>query len=477
MQAGMPWDWITFPEFLASLDGRPKSINLMSLVPLNPLMMWVMGIERGKAGELPTEEEHAEMARLVNEAMDHGAGGISAQRLGKASPQRDYDGKPMITDIMHDETMLYLARALGERGEGVIQYSHTDFQAMMTGDLETQARTRRHIQEVARVSGRPVLIAGAGEADRQFVRESHELGLRIYGVYSASGVNGSEFTLSIAESPGAFDSAGDVWSQATVGSTEEIKARLADPEVREALRGTLPVVERMFGKLEDWVLLQVSNPELEVHEQSPLGPVARALGYDDIVDAFCEINIKDDLKTRWHGELKHRARKQTTRDDGTVWSADQQAVVASGLEAFKKIADDPYGCPCISDGGAHTKFMTAGHFGIYFLVHYVRDNGWLSLEEAHWKLSGLPALYADLKDRGTLVEGAAADIMIYDYAALGITPHEEVTDYPGGEWRRIDRPIGVEYVLVNGAVTMEHNAETSIPAGKLIRQGAILEAA
>jgi N-acyl-D-aspartate/D-glutamate deacylase len=234
----------------------------------------------------------------------------------------------------------------------------------------------------------------------------------------------------------------------------------------------------MFGKLSDWVLLQVSNPELEVHEQSPLGPVAAALGYDDIIDAFCEINIKDELMTRWHGELHNRARKQgSENDEGTTWSADQQAVVATGKASFKKIADDPYGCPCISDGGAHTKFMTAGHFGIYYLIYYVRENEWVTLEEAHWKLSGLPSLYAGLGNRGTLVEGAPADIFIYDFDQLGISPHEEVADYPAGEWRRIDRPIGLEYVLVNGQVTMESNVQTNAPAGKLIRQGEALLAA
>src|SRR5688572_3960847 len=54
MQEGMPWDWVTFPEFLASLERTPKSVNVMPLVPLNPLLVWVMGIERAKAGVLPT---------------------------------------------------------------------------------------------------------------------------------------------------------------------------------------------------------------------------------------------------------------------------------------------------------------------------------------------------------------------------------------------------------------------------------------
>jgi N-acyl-D-aspartate/D-glutamate deacylase len=476
MQIGLPWDWATFPEFLASLERKPKSVNLMSLVPLNPLMAWVMGTERGKAGALPTDAEHAEMGRLINEAMDAGAGGISAQRLGTASPQRDYDGKAMITDVMHDETMLYLARVLGARGEGVIQYSHADFEAMMSGDTATQDKVRRHIQEVARISGRPVLVSGASETDRRFIQESHALGLRIYGVWSTGGIEGTEWTLCMGESPGSFDSAGDVWAGLTTGTHDEVKARLADPAVRDTLRAALPSLEKVFGPLGKWVFLQAALPEWEQYESEPLARLTETLGHDDLVDAWCEINLREGLLTRWHGTLNRPAAQQD-RKEGAVWSNDAQAMIAQGSSAFQKIAEDPYGCPCISDGGAHTKFMTAGHFGTYFLAKYARDNGWMSLEDAHWKLSGLPALYAEIPNRGTLVEGAAADIMIYDLAALGITDFEEVHDYPGGEWRRIDRPLGLHYVLVNGEVTMDHDAQTDVPSGKLLRQGRVLEAA
>src|SRR5262249_26511647 len=106
MQQGMPWDWVTFPEFLGSVERTPKSVNVAALMPLTPLMIWTMGLERAKAGELPTTDEHAEMQRLLHEAMDAGARGFSAQRMGPKSIQRDYDGTPMVTDIMHDETML-----------------------------------------------------------------------------------------------------------------------------------------------------------------------------------------------------------------------------------------------------------------------------------------------------------------------------------------------------------------------------------
>ena len=80
MKAGMPWDWVTFPEFLDSVDRRPKGINVLPYVPLAPLMTWVMGLEEAKSRK-PTDAETREMCRLLNEAMDAGGCGFSAQRL------------------------------------------------------------------------------------------------------------------------------------------------------------------------------------------------------------------------------------------------------------------------------------------------------------------------------------------------------------------------------------------------------------
>src|SRR3954471_17508348 len=45
MKAGLPWDWVTFPEFLDRLDRLPKGLNMLSYVPLNPLLVHVMGYE------------------------------------------------------------------------------------------------------------------------------------------------------------------------------------------------------------------------------------------------------------------------------------------------------------------------------------------------------------------------------------------------------------------------------------------------
>ena len=152
MVQGLPWDWETFPQFLDSLERTPKSLNVLPYVPVGPLLVSVLGRDRAKAGDEPTEAEHAELARLLHEAMDAGGCGWSAQRLpvgGPAAVQRDWDGTPMPTDMMQDETCRRFAAVLAERNQGVVQ---------MTLTTADPRHDQAHYEELATISGRPILF-------------------------------------------------------------------------------------------------------------------------------------------------------------------------------------------------------------------------------------------------------------------------------------------------------------------------------
>src|SRR6202022_4946794 len=104
--------------------------------------------------------------------------------------------------------------------------------------------------------------------------------------------------------------------------------------------------------------------------------------------------------------------------------------------------DSPYTIPGVSDGGAHTKFFTGGAYTTDFLGWLVRDEQRITLEEAHYRMSALPAHAAGFRDRGMLREGLAADVVVYDLNGLGIEPDwvGEIThDFPGKEWRGVQR--------------------------------------
>ena len=64
-------------------------------------------------------------------------------------------------------------------------------------------------------------------------------------------------------------------------------------------------------------------------------------------------------------------------------------------------------------------------------------------------------------------------IVVYDLEKLACLPTEVAHDFPGGEWRRIQRAQGYRFVLVNGEVTIEDDRETGIHPGRLLRHGAM----
>ncbi len=74
------WQWLTFPDWLNFLDRTPKGLNVLSYVPLAPIMIWVMGLEAAKSRPA-TDKEMQEMCRILDEALDAGGCGFSAERL------------------------------------------------------------------------------------------------------------------------------------------------------------------------------------------------------------------------------------------------------------------------------------------------------------------------------------------------------------------------------------------------------------
>jgi N-acyl-D-amino-acid deacylase len=146
----------------------------------------------------------------------------------------------------------------------------------------------------------------------------------------------------------------------------------------------------------------------------------------------------------------------------------------SNVEFMAEMMDSPYSIPGVSDGGAHTKFFTGGAYSTDFLTWLVRDEGVVTLEDAHYRLSNLAAQAAGFKDRGVLREGAAADVLVYDLEELQIDPPwigEALTDLPGGEWRRVQRAKGYQQIIVNGEVTFENGECSGATPGQLLRGG------
>src|SRR5207237_1478039 len=73
----------------------------------------------------------------------------------------------------------------------------------------------------------------------------------------------------------------------------------------------------------------------------------------------------------------------------------------------------PYALWGVSDGGAHTKFITLGAYPTESLIDFVRERNLVTLEEAHWRLSALPARAAGFRARGSRVAAARPGMTVY----------------------------------------------------------------
>jgi N-acyl-D-amino-acid deacylase len=271
MKAGMPWDWVTFPEFIDSLTRTPKGVNCLTYVPLTPLYAWVMGWEEAKKRR-PTEAELEEMCRLINEAMDVGACGWSAQVLGPKSIQRDYDGTPMVTDLLSEHEILTFAKILADRDEGFIELAYQE-----TGEegRPLAEATKQFFEKVAAVAKRPILYQAVApnavhpEMHRERIKwleSCAERGLRVYGqgVTRRGGfeMNFVDWNL--------FDDT-EAWREVTLGTKDERKAKMQDPEMRRRLKeewdsGIRPttVVARSVGSL----IVQTRNVKIDIGAES-----------------------------------------------------------------------------------------------------------------------------------------------------------------------------------------------------------------
>lgn len=452
MRQGLPWDWESFSEYLDSVDRTPKGVNIMSFVPIAPLYGYVVGIEEAKKRQA-TEEELARMCELLVEGMEVGGCGISAQILGsEGNVQLDYDGTPMVTDEMSERDLMAFSRAMGSLGRGVAQ---------MTGDMALA-------ETMARESGRPViwnaLLAegalnqhgGARMTPRAAIARLDELnekeGLRVFAQALTTNF-ASQFTFEDYNLADAIP----IWKDLCTGTIAEKMRKFRDPERRAKAREIHEQRGGLFGSgyvLSEikvgWIPLDVPNGLAlqEEYEGFTIGEIAQREDKHE-VDVLLDVSLAGELKTGF----------ETT-------------MIMTPPEHMKEVATAAVSLPGVSDGGAHTKFVTTGRYPTELLGYWVREHGIMSLEEAHWRLSALPALAAGLKGRGYLAEGMPADIIIYDYDALDSLPAERAYDYPAGEWRLIQKAKGYDRIMVNGVTTFIDGECTQATPGKLLRHGA-----
>jgi N-acyl-D-aspartate/D-glutamate deacylase len=444
LRSALPWDWESWPELHQSMQRVPKGVNLTSYVPMNPLMVFVMGVDAAKSRR-PNAEEIAEMQRLLGEALDLGAAGLSVSLMGTENTHRDFDGSPMPSDVMHVEDVIAICEPMRDRGRGVIQ---TISQIGPTGD-----RTRS--EQIARGTGRPVLhnVFLVGPFGEDGYRDDiawldrclgEGLDLWVHALLYPAWVESS-----LKEFNTAFGSQPEVNQLALCTTPEEVCDTVRTAGYREGFRSTYdPNRFAIPGGFDGLIVL--ANDERTAADKfvgRTLGDIARERDVH-AVDALLDVILAAG------GRLRYKTPPLIGSDLGlSVKYLQHPRVIAGG-----------------SDGGAHIKSVSMGCWTTYFLIEFVREQKVMSLEDMHHQLSFKPARALGLSDRGELAVGKVADLVVYDLDDLHFdaTQYDHVYDMPNGDWRKLARAGGYSYIVVNGVVTHERDKPTGTTPGELI---------
>jgi len=478
MEQGLRWDWETFPQWMDSLAKRPLGVNVGALVPFNPLRLYVMGIDESRERVHATEAETRQMQGLVHESMKAGAFGWSSM---KTLINRPDDGRFIPSQVASNEEYLALARVLSDFGVGSIGWTRGAAERPLPpgepdllggdttpsgsgiqmdpveGDAPGKGR-EDFLIEMCLASGRPLQWGAVSQSEvaperwkeqLAFLERANKEGA---SMYAQSASNPPSPVFELAEYNG-FD-AMPSWIDPFVGTPEERMAKLRKPEVRDRMRRDVGAWTGTGGQADtvsNWAkmrVVEVREPRNFQYEGLTIAELAAATGKHPM-DAMLDLALDEGLRTEF----------STDPTNGT------------DLQAVAQILNHPFIHPCVSDGGAHVRYLTLGTWPVNFLAMWTRDRQIMSLEKAHYKISGLPAWIAGFTDRGILREGFAADIIVYEQAKLGFQYDSPVyaTDFPGGERRLIQKAKGIRYTIVNGGNTFEESECTHATPGKFLR--------
>ncbi|MGH9172287.1 MAG: N-acyl-D-amino-acid deacylase family protein [Acidimicrobiales bacterium] len=443
LEAGAPWDWETFGEYLAGLDGR-IGVNAGFLVGHCALRRYVMG-EAATEREA-TEAELAEMVSVLHQSLSAGGLGLSTTR---SSTHMDGEERPVASRLASADEYLALCKAVGEHDgttlEGIVE-------GCLRGFTEEEADL---LARVSAAANRPVnwnvlVVSGRhrDKAEHQLLpsRKAREAGGRVVALMMPVH---AEMNMSLGSFCALWLIPG--WRSVLSLPLVDKVAKLRDPSVRAELLAAAKGTP--FSRLTHFENYQIGDtiaPGNAAVEGRRVGDVAGERG-EDPFECLVEIAIADEFKTvLW----------PKPGDDGD----DDWAL-------RRELWDDPDVMLGGSDAGAHLDRMLGSSYPTRFLADCLRGRRLVNLQRAVHMMTDAPARLYGLKERGRLQPGWHADVVVFDPATVDSAPAKRVWDLPGDSLRLTADSCGVRRVLVNGVETVVDGAATGSLPGIVLRSG------
>ncbi len=438
LEAGIRWNFETFPEYVDAVERQGVGVNVAAFVGHSSIRTFVMGADAPKRAA--TDAEIEQMRALVVEAMRAGAIGFSTT----TSPAHNGEGGiPMPSRLAEDRELIALVGALRDAGRGVF---------MLTKGGHT---TIDFLEELAKTSMRPVIIAALLHnasnpapvfRDLDGIAAANARGNKLVGAVSAC-----PLTMDITmKAPYPFEGL-DAWKYVKDAGRAAYIEVLKNRTFREAMKAEVakPAIFRLFnGEWDKIFVTEVADPRHAAYEGRNLVELGKEAGKHPL-DVMFDLALAENLDTLF---------------TATFLNSDEAGV--------GKLLTHPHSIVSLSDGGAHLTFFNDVGFGLHLLGHWARDLRVMSVEEAVRRLTSHQASVYGIRERGSLTVGNFADLMLFDPATVGRGPKQRRFDLPAGAPRLVTSALGLSGVWVNGTriVNERGRIEGAPLAGQVLRE-------
>jgi N-acyl-D-amino-acid deacylase len=448
MLAGIEWNWETFPEYLATVERLPKALNYGMYIGHSALRMYAMG--QRALEERATEDDLRAMEQAVAEAIRCGALGFSTSR---ASTHITPDGSPVASRIAAWEEIDRLVGAMAALDSGIFQIGPD-----ISGG-EAQRAFLDRLRRVALDSGRPIMFGTLAtkqgkdpnpwDYQMRWMDETVAAGGRVWGQATTRSIN-AVFSL---KSYLPFDTLPG-WQAVRALPLAEQKRRLADPEVRRVL---VAEEARMKPKGAEMQGGGAATTDPRKPDYANLFPMLDVEWDDPSVADLARQQNKHPVEVMLDLALEN---------DNRVFV---QPLVNEAPGDVLGLLKHPRTLATFSDSGAHVCQEMGSSLQTHLLSYWVRKRQEFTLEEAVRMLTFDNASAWELEGRGLVRTGYAADLVVFDEAAVRPCLPTVEADLPGGARRLVQKAEGIAATIVNGATAFENGETTGDYAGQVLK--------
>lgn len=448
LHEGVKWEWESFPEYLDTLDQKPRAVDIAAQVPHCAVRVYVMG-ERGMNNEKATDDDVKKMASIVKEGIDAGALGFTTSRTQLHATRF---GDVMPGTYANENELLGIGEAIGDLGKGIygLVSDFDNWQEEMDWMKRLSIQNKcvvnfvlffRSEDEWARVQEQLAYVKQANAEGAQLVPH---VGARPVNICMSWEGTIHPFSYHQAFAPLA------------IMTPEERLEKLRDPEVRQAiLDEPLPELGDAFMDTcisgYDKLYVLGDPPNYEPGPEDSIAARAKEAGVPPqqyCFDAMMEREAKSVIYFPCFG------------------------YDAGDLSRQVAMLEDENSVISLADTGAHCGVLSDASVPTYLLSYLVRDRKRGKRLDLEWAVklhTSDTAKSMGLLDRGSLLPGMKADINIIDFDKLEVEPPEIIYDLPAGGRRLYQGAEGYRYTLVNGEVIMRDGEPTGALPGELIR--------